>query len=66
MPTTRKQEKATKSREVDMLSDIKNLDVMLGGNHFERDESETSNYGRGPESPSFATLLNQDSKSHTR
>ena len=42
MPTTRKQKKARKSIEVEMLSDIKTLVVMLGGNHLERDESETS------------------------
>ena len=63
MPTTRKQKKARKSR-VKMLSDIENLDVILGGNHLERDESETSNYCKSPESPSYGTLLNQDSNSH--
>ena len=46
------------------MSDIENLDVMLGGNHLERDESEISNYGRRPESPSYDTLLNQNSSSH--
>ena len=31
MPSTRRQKaKARKSREVDMMSDMKNLDVMLG------------------------------------
>ena len=64
MPTTRKQKKARKSREVDMLSDVENLDVMLGGDQLKRDESETSNYGRRPESPSYGTILNQDSNSH--
>ena len=34
MPTSRKQKKARKSRGLEMLSDIENLDVMLGGNHF--------------------------------
>ena len=48
-----------------MLSDIENLDVMLGGNHLERDVSEISNYGRRPESPSLDTLLNQNSNSHS-
>ena len=64
MPTIRKQKKARKSREVDMLSDMKNLDIMLGGNHLERDDGEISNYGRRPESPTFDTLLNQESNSH--
>ena len=37
---------------------------MLDGNHLERVESETSTYGRRPESPSYGTLLHQDSNSH--
>ena len=36
MPTTRKQKKARKSRELEILSDIKILDVMLG--ESQRDE----------------------------
>ena len=64
MPTTRKQKKTRKSREVDILSDIENLEVTLGGNLLKRDESESSNYDRRPESPSYGTLLNQDSNSH--
>ena len=43
MPTTRKQKKAGKSREQEMLSYIENLDIMLGGNSLEREESESSN-----------------------
>ena len=53
MPTTRKQKKARKSRGLDMLSDIENLDIMLGENHFERDErneSVNSNQAGRPES----------------
>ena len=38
MPTTRKQKKARKSRGLEMLSDIENLDIMLGENHFDRNE----------------------------
>ena len=34
MPTTRKQKKARKSRGLEMLSEIENLDIMLGENHF--------------------------------
>ena len=64
MPTTRKQKNARKSREVDMLPDIENLDVMLDGNRLERDESEISNHGKRPESASYNTLLNQNSNSH--
>ena len=53
MPTTRKQKKARKSTGLEMLSDIENLDIMLGENHFnarERDESPNSNSSRRPES----------------
>ena len=42
MPTTRNQKKARKSRGLEILSDIENLDIMLGENHFngaERDDS---------------------------
>ena len=34
MPTTRKQKRARKSRGLEMLSDIENIDIMLGENHF--------------------------------
>ena len=50
MPTIRKQKKARKSRGLEMLSDIENLDVMLGENHFdtrEREGSLNSNLPRG-------------------
>ena len=53
MPITRKQKKARKSRGLDMLSDIENLDIMLGENHFERNErneSVNSNQADRPES----------------
>ena len=59
MPTTRKQKKARKSREAEMLSNIENLDIMLSGNPLEREESEESNFGRMPENPSYDTLMNQ-------
>ena len=64
MLTTRNQKKTRKCTETDMLSNIGNLDLMLGGNHLERDKVEISNYGRRPESPSYDTLLNQNSNSH--
>ena len=53
MPTTRKQKKARKSRGLEMLSDIANLDIMLGENHFngtERDGSLDSTSVRRHES----------------
>ena len=40
MPTTRKQKKARKSRGAEELSDIENLDIMVGENKPEDDESE--------------------------
>ena len=49
MPTARKQKEARKSRELEMMSDIENLDIMLGENHFdmrERDGSLNSNLPR--------------------
>ena len=42
MPTTRKQKKARKSRGHEMLSDIENLDIMLGESHFNTREREGS------------------------
>ena len=64
MPTTRKQKKARKPREENMLSDIENFDDILGRNHLGRHESEISNHGRRPKSPRYDTLLNQNSNSH--
>ena len=63
MPTTRKQKKARKSREVEMLSDIENLDIMLGGDHFnrnERSESLNSNQARRPGSLFGDEFENED------
>ena len=42
MPTTRKQKKARKSRELEILSDIENLDIMLGENLFNGTEKDDS------------------------
>ena len=36
-----------------MLSDIENLDIMLGGNHLEREESEYDVSSRRSNSPNF-------------
>ena len=46
-----------------MLSDIENLDIMLGENHFsrnERDESVSSNRARRPERSSGDEFENND------
>ena len=63
MPTTRKQKKTRKSRGVEIISDIENVDMMLGENHFsrnERDESLSSNQTRRPESTFGDQFENND------
>ena len=68
MPTTRKQKKARKSRGIEMLSDLENLDIMLGENHFnrnERDGSVSSNFGRRPGSTSADELGNNGESRHS-
>ena len=67
MPTTRKQKKARKSRGLEMLSEIENLDIMLGGNHFdtvEREESLNSNFARRPESANTNNVETDDENMH--
>ena len=59
MPTTRKQKKARKSRGLEILSDIENLDVMLREKLFTgmcREESLDSNSARRPESATSDNL----------
>ena len=56
MSTTRKQKKARKSRGLEMLSDIENLDIMFGENHFNSREREGSLNSNLPGRPrSFAS-----------
>ena len=43
-----------------MLTDIENMDIMLGSNHFEREESELSISVRRPQSPSYNAVTNHD------
>ena len=66
MSTTKKQTKTRKSRESDRLSNIENLDIMLGGkrNNLER-ESESSNFGRRPDSLFYDTSIIQNTNSHS-
>ena len=62
MPTTRKQKKARKSRGLEILSDIENIDIMLGENHFdgtERDESLEGTSIRRQESVTSNNLENE-------
>ena len=51
MPTTRKQKNTRKSRALEMLSDIENLDEMLGEMHSGREESVNSISARRQEAP---------------
>ena len=48
-----------------MLSDIENFDIMLWGDNSEREESESSNFGRRPYSPCYDTSVNQNTNSHS-
>ena len=48
-----------------MLSDLENLDIMLGGNNLEKEESESFNFGRRPDSPCYGTSVNLNTKSLT-
>ena len=43
-----------------MLSDIESIDVMLGGNHLEREESEYDNSSRRSNSPNLNTHENDE------
>ena len=68
MPTTRKQKKARKSRGLEMLSDIENLDIMLGEKHFngtERDESLDNTSIRRYESVASNNLENEGESSYS-
>ena len=62
MPTTRKQKKTRKSRGLEILSDIENLDIMLGGDRYngtERERSLESNCVRRRESIMSNNLDNE-------
>ena len=67
MPT-RKQKKARKSRGLEILSDIENLDIMLGENHFNdmrRDESLDGTSIRRQESVTSNNLENEEMNLHS-
>ena len=64
MPTTRKQEKARKSRGLEISSDIENLDIMLGERHSEREESVNSNSAERPESANSNMFENNDANTY--
>ena len=58
MPSTRK------SRGVEMLSYIKNLEIILGDNHLERGETEFSESVRRPDSPNYNALEGNEADSY--
>ena len=63
MPTTRKQKNARKSRGLEILSDIENLEIMLGENHFNdtrRDGSLDGTSIRRQESITCNNLENEE------
>ena len=65
MPLTRKQKKAGKSRGQEMLSDLENLDIMLGGSHFDREESEESILARRLRSDNGDISANNEENLHS-
>ena len=68
MPTTRKQKKARKSRGLEIFSDIENLDIMLGENHFngtERDDSLNGTSIRRQESITSNNLEDEEINLHS-
>ena len=48
-----------------MLSDLENLDITVGSNHFEREDSDFGNSARRPESPSYDALADHNTNSHS-
>ena len=67
MPTTRKRKSKTrKSREAERLSDLENMDIMLGSNHLERKDSKFGSFTRRPESPTYDALVDHNTNSHSK
>ena len=48
-----------------MLSDLENMDIMLGSNHFEREVSEFENSASRHESPTYDALLDHNTNWHS-
>ena len=65
MPTTRKQKKARKSSGLEMLSDIENLDIMLGENHSSTREREGSWIATCPGDQEALQAMNLKMKTRT-
>ena len=60
MPTTRKQKKTRKSRGLEILSDIENLDIKLAERHSEVEVNVNSNSVRRPENANSSMFGNID------
>ena len=60
MLTTRKQKKTRTSRGAEMLFCIANLDIMLRGNHLEREECEHGGSSRKSNNPNFNVHENKE------
>ena len=65
MPTTKKQKKARKSRGLEIMSDIENVDMMLGRYHSDREEGGDSILARRPESGRSNPSGNEESPHST-
>ena len=66
MPNTKNQKsRARMSREAGMLSDIEDLDKMLGSNRHEKEESEFCNSVRRTKSSNYNAMVNHDGNSHS-
>ena len=66
MPVTRKRKNKTRrSSEADMISDLENMDVMIGSNHYESEDSEIGNSVRRPENPTTDALVDYNSNTYS-
>ena len=48
-----------------MISDMENMEVMIGRNNYAEDDSEFGDFARRPESPNYETLIDHNSNSNS-
>ena len=66
MPTTRQyKSKARKSRKAELISDLEKVDIMLGSDTFEREDSESGSSARRHEVPSYDALIDHNTYSYS-
>ena len=53
------------SRDEKLLSDLENMDMILGSNHYETKDSNFGNSTRRPESPRYDALIDHNSYFHS-